>query len=243
MSNFTTWRSLVDGEEIGAIPDSVVHQYNSQDLDLSDNDPVSTWPDEVGEADLSENNSPTFETDAINGEPAVLYNGSDQSHQATNDAEDWVFYTDADSMACLAVIETFNSDQNQGVATTTDDGTGGYFAIDTRRDEQLEWSVSGRDTTRGGTIPSDTGLLVEVNRISGQDTLRIDGNPVASSSEETDSGTPDDPLVVGDRGQDVTGGDPFDGYIGEVVLMENPTESEIDQIRNDMAIRWGISLD
>ena len=31
MSNFTTWRSLVDGEEISGIPDSVVDNFNDED--------------------------------------------------------------------------------------------------------------------------------------------------------------------------------------------------------------------
>ena len=45
MSNFTTWRSLVDGEEIGAIPDSAIYQY------VFDSFTASNWPDEISEPD------------------------------------------------------------------------------------------------------------------------------------------------------------------------------------------------
>ena len=42
MSNFTTWRSLVDGEEIAVIPDSVVLQYFATEVSGGS----LTWPDD-----------------------------------------------------------------------------------------------------------------------------------------------------------------------------------------------------
>ena len=52
MSNFTTWRSLVDGEEVGGIPDSGVHQ----------------WPFDEG--------SGTTLTDAIGNDDGTLNGGA-----------------------------------------------------------------------------------------------------------------------------------------------------------------------
>lgn len=72
----------VDGSTVFAgIPDSEdLHaRYDATELSLLDTDPVTTWTDETGNGyDLTDNNSaPQYATDAINGNPAVSFDGVD----------------------------------------------------------------------------------------------------------------------------------------------------------------------
>ena len=71
MSNFTTWRSLVDGEEILVIPDSAVAHYVADDYDEEN----GVWPDRINNYDLT-GSGPTLTQDGIGGEPAVEFQNS-----------------------------------------------------------------------------------------------------------------------------------------------------------------------
>ena len=83
MVDFTggTWRSLIDGSEVSAIPDDgLAHRYKADDLSLSDGDSVSTWSDLAGSDDLTQTTSskqPTYKTGIINGQPVVRTDGTD----------------------------------------------------------------------------------------------------------------------------------------------------------------------
>ena len=68
MTEFTTWRSLVDGAEIIAIPDSVENQH------LKDDWTETQWPDSVGDADLSVSNL-SFDSQAFAGTGGVAASG------------------------------------------------------------------------------------------------------------------------------------------------------------------------
>ena len=84
MSNFTTWRSLVDGEEIDEIPDIAIHHWDFEGASAS-----GTAPDLIGDADLDLNGeevsthdgrSDAFRTEGLNG-PS---NWDDPDHGYTN---------------------------------------------------------------------------------------------------------------------------------------------------------------
>jgi len=62
------------------IPDSEdLHaRYSAKELSLSDQDTVSTWPDETGNGhDLSASGAPTYVESGINGNPVVRFDGVD----------------------------------------------------------------------------------------------------------------------------------------------------------------------
>ena len=78
MSNFTTWRSLVDGEEISAIPDALEY-WAIQPIDgLSTNDDVSAWPWErpEEEPDISFPDEPSYDEELVGGTPGIDFDGS-----------------------------------------------------------------------------------------------------------------------------------------------------------------------
>ena len=72
MTEFTTWRSLVDGNEIVAIPDSVVLDYSAETWTQGD----SVWEDNNNVADMSIVGSPT-KTTLDSGEDAIRTDGTD----------------------------------------------------------------------------------------------------------------------------------------------------------------------
>ena len=78
MTDFSggSWRSLITGDEVSAIPDNTVAHYDASQLSLDDGDTVSVWPDEQGDNDLDiQTGSPTYVESGINGNPAIAFNG------------------------------------------------------------------------------------------------------------------------------------------------------------------------
>ena len=72
MTEFTTWRSLVDGAEITAIPDSVLLQYFATQVTGGD----TTWPDDNGVKDMSLTGDET-DTTLSDGSEALSFDTSD----------------------------------------------------------------------------------------------------------------------------------------------------------------------
>ena len=74
MVDFTggTWRSLIDGSEVSAIPDSVGTQYDAADVSGT----IQTWPDSVGDRDIT-GGDPEVLADELNGEPVVSFDTDD----------------------------------------------------------------------------------------------------------------------------------------------------------------------
>ena len=78
MTDFSggSWGSLITGDEDSAIPDNTVAHYDASQLSLNDGDTVSVWPDEQGDNDLNiQTGSPTYVESAINGNPAIAFDG------------------------------------------------------------------------------------------------------------------------------------------------------------------------
>ena len=78
MTDFSggSWRSLITGDTVYTIPDNTVAHYDASQLSLTDGDTVSVWPDEQGDNDLDiQTGSPTYVESAINGNPAIAFNG------------------------------------------------------------------------------------------------------------------------------------------------------------------------
>ena len=78
MTDFSggSWRSLITGDTVSAIPDNTVAHYDASRLSLTDGDTVSVWPDEQGDNDLdTQIGSPTYVESGINGNPAIAFDG------------------------------------------------------------------------------------------------------------------------------------------------------------------------
>jgi hypothetical protein len=73
----------IDGDTVFTaapdIPNSVVRQYDARNISASSGDPVSTWTDEQGNANLTQGTSdqqPTLQTNIIGSNPVVRFDGS-----------------------------------------------------------------------------------------------------------------------------------------------------------------------
>ena len=86
MTDFSggSWRSLITGDTVSAIPDNTVAHYDASQLSLNDGDTVSVWPDEQGDNDLdTQTGSPTYVESGINGNPAITFDGDGDGLEVT----------------------------------------------------------------------------------------------------------------------------------------------------------------
>ena len=230
MSDFTTWRSLVDGEEIGVIPDSAIAQYDAQVLDLDDGEGVTSWPDEIGDVGTLTGGTPTYQTDEINGNPAVVFDGTDDELDVDFDSDETQPYT------IIIVAEIEDDDDDRGAAWGTPDGS---REPSLNKEYNNGWVMYGddEDATFGGQPPEQNEIITNV--VDDDNTeLRING-----SSQGTGTFTDDlDGLLLGQRGDDFN--DSFTtGPIAEVMLYDDGLDSdEIDDEEERLSDKWGIDL-
>jgi len=177
-----------DGSAVfSAIPDSVVnntvHLFDARSLSLSDGDTVSTWQDEVGTADLSVGSgTPKYVANAINGAPAVAYDGVDDRHDATFGSS----ISDPYSVFFSGRLRSRNTGSAQTawgvnpvpgsgfVGFQTDNGSGGYG-----------WKINGDSDQRLGT--NDTTAHIFSNLFnSGNGSLREDSSALATANADSD---------------------------------------------------------
>jgi len=83
MTNFTIWRSLIDGLEPGAIPDDLEYRWTTPIDGLSSNDSVSTWPEEIQGEDIDGDNL-TYDETVMDDTPGVRNDGSGFGTADTN---------------------------------------------------------------------------------------------------------------------------------------------------------------
>ena len=229
MVDFTggTWRSLIDGSEVSAIPDTqnLQHRYASSELAFAVNDEVNPWPDEVGSEDLS-GTGPTYQ-EGINSNPSVRYDAVGDTHQATSNSA-WSFLSDGSAFSAYWVVEFFGStDYNffcttQGVAGSS---TVGFSVSRDNRgtnDNELFVGLSnGNDnllnSRNTGEAPTNTPAIYCVT-FDGTDQYNIyREKTLLDSPTATDHSTsnPDFPMHRGEPLSSTGVEEPFDGDVGE----------------------------
>ena len=172
MSNFTTWRSLVDGEEIGAIPDSVVNRYSSSALDLNDGATVDPWPDEVGSVDLPAEASPTYD-ETKNAVVTVREDG------------DGFVVNNLGASAPVTLVFALTIESFSGIATIYREGSDEELLLREDANEWF-WGLDGQVETGGSYFTGDAILTVLVD--GSNRTFRLNGSDVISASSGTSAG-------------------------------------------------------
>ena len=227
MSNFTTWRSLVDGEEIVAIPDSAVAHYDATQEGATG--PISTINDLIGSADLS--GDATVIGDGINGEKTYRFTDDELMRTTTNIA-------DTDPQTVLAVIRPQNVTPNDDALMLDGDDINTFAA----RIEQdgTDYAVQRADIGEVGGSPSTDPQLFELEaRNDDEINLRVDGAEIISAT-----GNPSDlsGFTVAGRG-DGGSGNSAEIDVGEIVILEDHSPDDQDGERSRLSDKWGISLD
>ena len=230
MTEFTEWRSLVDGERITGIPDSVadqtVHLYDARELSLSNNDTVSSLPDLEGSNDLSADGDPTFDTSGINENPAVFYDGDDAHESSSISVSSYPI-----TVIAVVSLDTIN---DRHTVIQMEEGGSNYIQY---RDDNSEWFIFGGSDGISGS--SDTTVQLVTAIFDDDDSeFREDGSQTATGN-------------VGSRDADVLylGGDRGDfgprreliGHIGLARVIDGtvPTE-DLQEYESQLISEWGI---
>ena len=171
MSNFTTWRSLVDGVEIGAIPDSEdLHaRYDAREIDAGDGASISSWSDltDNGHDLTTLDADPTFRESGIESNPSVDFDNANF---------DVSFPSISQPFSVFFVIEqhTTTSDDTDLFTDRSNDD----IFLHTEDDDDYALGSPNRDVT-GGNPDTNPHILSGIFN-SPNSILRLDGNQLDS---------------------------------------------------------------
>jgi hypothetical protein len=205
----------------GQPPDSTFAHYDATKESETDGNTLSTWTDIEGANDLSASGNPTYQTDVINGNAAVNFDGSDYYD---------VPFT-AENQPNTVYIVAKLTDGSYSSDPALFDGEGG--------EQQLYYST-GADSFYifAGSAVSGTNNIGEWRLF----TAVFDGSSSVIRENGTQEGSGDagsddfDGLTVGSRDG---GGNEIQGYIGEVVACN---ARDIDtEFENHLMDKWGIA--
>ena len=235
MSNFTAWRSLVDGEEIGAIPDSVVYQYNSQDETLNDGETYTVYTDQQGNQNLDAVGGPVHTTTGINGYPSADTDGVDDYFESALPT------TITPPAAIYIVVQLTDDGERQGlvtngISTTEDDSIRVEARYDETRAFDLDWG--GGLAAVSGTTPTGNTLIAAVNNGDGTGDLRVDGSSLSPDNAIFDGSEAINALALAAL--------PFadvryaDALWGEIWI--DDSASNIADKEEQLADRWELTL-
>ena len=235
MVQYTEWRSISDGSIISSIPDSVIHHYDATQLNLDDEDSVTTWPDLAGDEDLTAGDAPTYHSDVseFGALPAVSFDG----------ANNYLEYSgDFDVPYSIFIVNIHESDGEDDRKTLMDINGGGTF--DTggggfehgEFDETLWFVRTERPPTSKDIVTKGDAHLVVGTAIDGEEELRIH-DPNLRSKSQSGSLNDVDFFALGrdDRDQRY-----FEGYVGEIAIALGEFDSELEQFEDDLKNKWGI---
>ena len=208
------------------IPDSAVHHYDATTLSLADNDPVSTWGDEIGDNDLQATGSPTYLDDELNDNPVVRYDGTDDYHD--NDIIDltqpyaiiWVVRDVAgDSDRMLSGMDSLVGD-NENILSNDESGSRGMFA---------------GSFISGGSSDTNWNIWNAYFNTTDSD-LRINASTIATG--DVGDQNIGEYRVGANRGVERF----MEIDVAEMVVLNDPTADDRDSEDQRLSNKWGIDI-
>ena len=219
------------------IPDSddLHAYYDATELNLSDDDSVSTWTEETGnENDLTQetsDNQPTFKTEIINGNSVIRHDGD----------SDFLITTFQSTLQ--QALDVFIVAQKRSVGT---DDRQRLFASDTADEveyfsgndsEGNNWAINAGERLDSTTNEDTDPHIFHVKLNGTESIMRLDGSQIASGDVGANNLGG---LTTAARGSgDVEHGD-FDH--GEILLYPDRTTSQIESVESYLADKWGITI-
>ena len=178
----------VDGDVVFSaappIPDiqNLHARYDARNLSLSDGQTVTSWPDEVASADLSAVSSPKYVTSAINGVPAVEYDGVDDRHDASFASS----ISDPYSIFFSGRLKTRN-DGNADIAFADNPVPGsGFVGFQIGNGSgSYKWKINGGSDQVLGTNDTNAHIFSALFN-NGTGTFREDSQTIASKNSDSD---------------------------------------------------------
>ena len=202
------------------LPDNTVAHYDASQLSLDDGDTVSVWPDEQGDNDLdTQTGSPTYVESAINGNPAIAFDGDGLEGTGLSVTQPNTTY----------VVFEYQSGFDNGRVLS---------GVSER--QMTAWASSSRNnwfTYAGNILDGSTDLDIQ------QMTAVFDGanSSIRENGVETGVGDPG----ADDLGGLSVGYDSFkdrhyaDAYVSEIVIV-NSGSVDLD-FENQLLEKWGIT--
>ena len=188
MIEFTTWRSLVDGNEIVGIPDELANSWDAAEAE-TDNGDITLIPDQVGDTNLTPVGSPTVGD--LNGVQTALLDGS-------NDAFDYDFGETIDKPSTLIMVisPTNTSDRQTMWRDESFDGNQNEFGL--RYGDGTYDLILQVDSDQSETIIDGDQIITIQIDAEDNATLRANGDDKIELTDATEDGV----LNVGRFGAD-----------------------------------------
>ena len=218
MTEFTTWRSLVDGEEISAIPDSDIFQdpiyrwVAGEGIGSNDGEEASTWQDKLASITASSTGSPTYRENQDGIEAVEYDDDTDDGHDWSGDAD---LPTGDDEFSIIVLMYKDDySDQQQAVIWG--EGNDGEAVSIRARSDNVELQSFGVDSASWTDVP--TGEWITAMGTHDGSTGRIFGN---GDTSEKDAMSPSYDLQDNNHAigyNRVSDDGYFNGFIADVII-------------------------
>jgi len=205
-----------------AIPDSVVAQYDA--TQAASTGSISSITDQINNHDLS--GSASVLSSGINGKQTFRFGGSERMDSPTPSL--------SRDLAVAIVFEVQESPSNVKMIHGSD--TDNDVFIQTGSDGYKSRTGTPTSGNVGGTVDNNPHLGIHTFPSGGGGQLEIDGTQVI------DYGTGSaglDGFTLADRSSEDL---PIEMDVGEVVLYQSPSTSDIDSERSRLADKWGVSI-
>jgi hypothetical protein len=205
----------------------VVYQADARELSLNDGESVGTWSPTVGSNNLSATGDPTYAASAINGNPAVQYDGSNDYHRTA--------FSFADLTEPYTIFSVHNlNDSASGSNNPVGDDDGSVpYAMNDYGDSEYQWAAG--STRVFGSPDRNAEIFATVFQGDSTSEFRINRG---SQSDTGDVGTTSlSGLTVGARG----GNDlKFYGTIGFVEIHDGLPSNGLQTREDEIASDWGL---
>jgi hypothetical protein len=218
-------------DSLRSIPSSVIHRYDARRLTVGDGTSSFVWPDLVGSDDLTALGGPTYQDATLNGYPSVLYDGSDDAHEASFSTS----VTQPDFIVAVFQVEGTGTNPAERIWSSSDISERQLFGVDSNSASDAFFIFAGASSGLGPDFdknPHLGGVLYEGSNSE----LRYDGTVFAAGN-----------IGVNDLPGLRLGSDPDDRSfgnvrVGEVWVMDSPTTSEISTAESILSDDWDITI-
>ena len=222
VGRFTKWRSLIDGQEALAIPDSVVTQYEFED----DSD-TSTAIDSVGDNDATLS-APTYNSSTVQvGSNSLEFDGVDDE-LTSGSTVDLVTSGESEAVSFAGWLYPFDTDLRVPFGHWSEGGNRFYLWNDGDGHYNFGHAADTAETVVGPSITTNEWVHFYIEITQSDATMKLDNTEVASYSHDSDI-TELDPMTLR------SGYDPFDNYANQIVddlfaMNGTLSETEIQQL-------------
>lgn len=207
--------------------------FNTGTTLATDGQTVSSWGDASNEpttTDLSDpSNFTTFQTNEVNFNPAVSFTNDPESLQGTFETE-----TTGLTMFLIGNINSTSITEAALFEVSIEPSTRQFFIR--RR--------YASNNAFANVVNEDSWNLWGIDHPSGNTTTITQNSGAFENSYNTTVGASPIGTYTATLGDDVTGGNPFTGFIGELIVYEGAlTATEAQRVESYLAIKYGITID